>query len=107
MSSTVRAAKCDAHRTRRAARVLFSACIVATLPLAAITPADQPQTEIVGWGDQIFGVDLSSGFVALAANFPAYAAPHLIRVRLIIVRRLATIKANHEHAPSPRYVHGH
>ena len=69
MSSTVRAAKCDARRTRRAAHILFSAWIVATVTAAAIVIADPPQGSIVGWGSQVVGVDLSSGFVAVAAGF--------------------------------------
>ncbi len=68
MSSTVRAARCDAHRTRRGARVLVSTWIVATVIAASIARADPPQGAIVGWGSQVVGVNLSGGFVAVAAG---------------------------------------
>jgi len=69
MNLPIRAAKGDARRTRRATRILFSALIVATVAAALIARADPPQGAIVGWGSQVVGVDLSSGFIAVVTGY--------------------------------------
>jgi len=72
MSRTVLVAKCDARRTRRATRVLFSAWIVATLTVAAIGRSDPPQGTVVAWGRNDLGQTNvpapNTGFIAVAAG---------------------------------------
>src|SRR3989304_452106 len=60
--------------SRRPAATIFGACVLALACVSvALTPvgivtADPPQGAIVGWGAQVVGVDLSEGFVAVAAG---------------------------------------
>src|SRR3990172_411306 len=54
--------------TIRGACVLALACVSATVTPAGIVKADPPQGAIVGWGSQVVGVDLSGGFVSVAAG---------------------------------------
>jgi hypothetical protein len=52
----------------RSGYLIVCACVSATLTPAGIAVADPPQGAIVGWGEQVFGADLSGGFVAVAAG---------------------------------------
>src|SRR3990172_9187365 len=54
--------------TIRGACVLALAGVSATLTPVGIVNADPPQGAIVGWGSQVVGVDLSGGFVGIAAG---------------------------------------
>ena len=47
---------------------VICACGSATLMPVGVTVADPPQGAVVGWGSQVVGVDLSQGFVAVAAG---------------------------------------
>ena len=48
--------------------VLVCICLSAEVTPVGIVVADPPQGKLVGWGTQVFGVDLSHGFIAVSAG---------------------------------------
>ncbi len=68
MNPAIRENTYRGRETIRIACVVVCACVSATLSPAGIAVAVLPQGAVVGWGEQVIGVDLSVGFVAVAAG---------------------------------------
>lgn len=68
MNPTIRASSRWAAATTRMAHAFAIACVSATVPHSGTAIGAPPQGAIVGWGSQVFGLDLSGGFTAVAAG---------------------------------------
>ena len=68
MNPAIRESAGRADAAIRGAWFVVCAWMIVTACGAAIVRAQPPQGAIAGWGSQVVGVDLSGGFVALAAG---------------------------------------
>ena len=68
MNPAIRGIARSGRAAIRSACLVVYACIGATSTPAGIAVAEPSQGSVVGWGCQTVGVDLSVGFVAIAAG---------------------------------------
>ena len=64
MNTPIRESTRRGAATIRGAGVVICVCVIAASSPAGIARGEPQQGAVVGWGSQVVGCDLSSGFVA-------------------------------------------